>query len=53
GVCGAVYGGVGIPACVADAGREAARLADTLIDHSHTSRGAGSAEETNDQGVNP
>lgn len=53
GVCGAAYGGVGIPACVADAGREAARLADALIDHSHTSRGARSAEGTNEQGVNP
>lgn len=52
-VCGAAYGGVGIPACVADAGREAARLADTLTDHSHASRGDESADGTNQQGVNP
>ncbi|MEU2940120.1 protoporphyrinogen oxidase [Nocardiopsis alba] len=53
GVCGAAYGGVGIPACVADAGREAARLADTLIDHSNTGLDASGAEGTNQQGDNP
>ena len=53
GVCGAAYGGVGIPACIADAGRAAARLVDTLDEHEHTSLGAQSAEETNQQGVNP
>ena len=51
GVCGAAYSGVGIPACIADAGRAAARLADAV--HEHTSRGAQSAEGTNQQGVNP
>ncbi|GHC84603.1 protoporphyrinogen oxidase [Nocardiopsis terrae] len=53
GVCGAAYGGVGIPACVADADREAGRLADTLTDHSHTDRGDQSADGPNQQGVNP
>ncbi|WP_211715666.1 protoporphyrinogen oxidase [Nocardiopsis sp. MG754419] len=53
GVCGAVYGGVGIPACIADAGRAAARLAGTLTDHDHTDRGAPGTEGTNQQGVNP
>ncbi|RKS07932.1 oxygen-dependent protoporphyrinogen oxidase [Nocardiopsis sp. Huas11] len=52
GVCGAVYGGVGIPACIADAGREAARLAGTLQTNSHTHRG-GDADGPNQQGVNP
>jgi oxygen-dependent protoporphyrinogen oxidase len=52
GVCGAVYGGVGIPACIADAGREAARLAGTLQSNSHTLRG-GDADGPNQQGVNP
>ncbi|WP_431873171.1 protoporphyrinogen oxidase [Nocardiopsis eucommiae] len=53
GVCGAAYGGVGIPACVADAGHEAARLADTLTDHSRTTGGDQSAAGPNQQGVNP
>ena len=53
GVCGAAYGGVGIPACIADAGREATRLADVLTEHGHTSHGAQGAEGTNQQGVNP
>ncbi|KOX10080.1 protoporphyrinogen oxidase [Nocardiopsis sp. NRRL B-16309] len=52
GVCGAAYGGVGIPACIADAGREAAHLAGTLQTHSHTHRG-GDADGPNRQGVNP
>ncbi|OLT29987.1 protoporphyrinogen oxidase [Nocardiopsis sp. CNR-923] len=52
GVCGAAYGGVGIPACVADAGRAAERLARTLPPISHTTPG-GDAEGTNEQGVNP
>ena len=58
GVCGAAYGGVGIPACIADAGREAERLADALTDHDHTDRGASGAAGPNQpgpkqQGVNP
>ncbi|MBQ1083159.1 protoporphyrinogen oxidase [Nocardiopsis sp. B62] len=53
GVCGAAYGGVGIPACVADASLEAARLADTLTDHSRTSGGDQRAAGPNQQGVNP
>ncbi len=68
GVCGAAYGGVGVPACVADASHAAGRLADTLTepgrtasgrtgpghtDHSHTDRGDESADGPNQQGVNP
>ena len=63
GVCGAAYGGVGIPACVADAGREAEHLADALLDHTLSDRGHGdrghtdggdqSAAGPNQQGVNP
>ncbi|WP_026119522.1 protoporphyrinogen oxidase [Nocardiopsis ganjiahuensis] len=58
GVCGAAYGGVGIPACVADATDAAGRLADTLTapshtDHCHTDRGDQSADGPNQQGVNP
>ncbi|WP_116247174.1 protoporphyrinogen oxidase [Nocardiopsis sp. FIRDI 009] len=52
GVCGAAYGGVGIPACVADAGRAAERLARTLPRDSHTTPG-GDAAGTTEQGVNP
>ncbi|GAA1458056.1 protoporphyrinogen oxidase [Nocardiopsis exhalans] len=63
GVCGAAYGGVGIPACIADADREAERLADVLTDHNRTDhnrtdRGAPGAAGPNQpgpnqQGVNP
>jgi oxygen-dependent protoporphyrinogen oxidase len=68
GVCGAAYGGVGVPACVADADREARRLADALTrqdhtdhdhtghghtGHGHTQYGDQSADGPNQQGVNP
>lgn len=52
GVCGAAYGGVGIPACIADAGREAERLADALRTDIHPGRGDG-ADGHDQQGVNP
>ena len=52
GVCGAAYGGVGVPACIADAGREAERLAGVFLNHSHTSSGDDAAG-TNQQGANP
>lgn len=52
GVCGAAYGGVGVPACVADARREAERLADALSANSSTNGGDGAAD-ANQQGVNP
>lgn len=52
GVCGAAYGGVGVPACIADAGREAERLAGALMIDSHTSGGV-DATGTNQQGANP
>ncbi|NYH50548.1 oxygen-dependent protoporphyrinogen oxidase [Nocardiopsis arvandica] len=52
GVCGAVYGGVGIPACVADAGQEAERLVGTLPTNTSTT-GGDEAAGTNQQGVNP
>ncbi|CAL9594269.1 Protoporphyrinogen oxidase [Nocardiopsis dassonvillei] len=51
-VCGAAYGGVGIPACIADADRQARGLAAALQTDSRTSRGDG-ADGTNQQGVNP
>ncbi|MFL1428513.1 MULTISPECIES: protoporphyrinogen oxidase [unclassified Nocardiopsis] len=51
-VCGAAYGGVGIPACIADADRQARDLAAALQTDSPTSRGYG-ADGTNQQGVNP
>lgn len=47
GVCGAAYGGVGIPACIADAGREARRLAEGLSLRPQTT------DATNQQGVSP
>ncbi|WP_017572578.1 protoporphyrinogen oxidase [Nocardiopsis halotolerans] len=52
GVCGAVYGGVGVPACVADAHQQAERLVDALSTNSQTS-GGDEAAGTNQQGVNP
>ncbi len=52
GVCGAVYGGVGIPACIADAAQEAERLLGTLGTNSSTT-GADESAGTNQQGVNP
>ncbi|WP_306371559.1 protoporphyrinogen oxidase [Nocardiopsis sp. CC223A] len=51
-VCGAAYGGVGIPACIADADRQARDLATALQTDSPTGRGDGAAG-TNQQGVNP
>lgn len=51
-MCGAVYGGVGIPACVADAGQEAERLVGTLPTNTSTT-GGDEAAGTNQQGVNP
>ncbi len=51
GVCGAVYGGVGVPACVADARRQADLLAGALTTNSPTS--GDEAAGTNQQGVNP
>ncbi|MDT0329559.1 protoporphyrinogen oxidase [Nocardiopsis lambiniae] len=51
-VCGAAYGGVGVPACIADADRQARDLLSALQTDSHTSRGDG-ADGTNQQGVNP
>ncbi|MES0837994.1 protoporphyrinogen oxidase [Nocardiopsis tropica] len=51
GVCGAVYGGVGIPACIADADRQAERLVGALSTHGRS--GGGDAAGTNQQGVNP
>ena len=51
GVCGAVYGGVGIPACIADADQEVARLVGTL--RTNTSTSGGDDAGTNQQGVNP
>ncbi|MBE3002160.1 protoporphyrinogen oxidase [Nocardiopsis sp. HNM0947] len=47
GVCGAAYEGVGVPACIADAGREARRLAEGLTAHPHTT------DATDQQGANP
>ena len=47
GVCGAAYEGVGVPACIADAGREARRLAEGLTALPNTT------DATNQQGVNP
>ena len=52
GVCGAAYGGVGVPACIADAGREAERLAGVFMNDSHTGSG-NDAAGTNQQGANP
>ncbi|MEU0491960.1 protoporphyrinogen oxidase [Nocardiopsis sp. NPDC006139] len=51
-VCGAAYGGVGIPACIADADRQARDLAAALQTDSRNSRGDG-ADGTEQQGVNP
>ncbi|WP_017574889.1 protoporphyrinogen oxidase [Nocardiopsis kunsanensis] len=47
GVCGAAYEGVGVPACIADAEREARRLAEDLTALPNTT------DATNQQGVNP
>ncbi len=52
GVCGAAYGGVGVPACVADAGREAERLSAVFVNDSHAGSG-NDAAGTNQQGANP
>lgn len=51
GVCGAAYGGVGIPACIADADQQAERLLGALSTNGHS--GGGHAAGTNQQGVNP
>ncbi len=51
-VCGAVYGGVGIPACIAEADGAAERLAAALTTTSPTLRGTG-ADGNEQQGANP